>query len=91
MAGVKKAATCDIVGEVAKALVAKLRDYIKWPKPEEMRVLAQDNNEKYGLPNMPLGVDGSLIRLAGKPSKEDCPPNTIPDNFISQKRFPGWC
>ena len=38
-----------------------------------MRVLADENNVKYGLPDLPLGVDGSLIRLARKPRKKECP------------------
>ena len=87
-AGVKKAQTCDIIGEVAKALVARSRDFIQWPEPGEMRLLANENNRDYGLPNVPLGVDGSLIKLAEKPSKGECPPNTIPDNFISRKGWP---
>ena len=88
LAGVKKNQTNLIVHEVAKALVARSRDYIKWPAPDEMRALADINNEAFGLPNMPLGVDGSLIRLAAKPSIEECPPHTLPNNFISRKRFP---
>ena len=88
LAGVKKATACGIIGEVAEALVARTHDYIKWPLEDEMRVLADENNVKYGLPNLPLGVDGSLIKLDGKPSTDECPPNTTPDNFISRKGFP---
>ena len=88
MAGVKKATAGKIVGEVAEALVARTRDYIKWPQEDELRVLADENNVKYGLPNLPLGVDGSLIKLDGKPSVDECPTNTTPDNFISRKGFP---
>ena len=88
MHGVKKNQTNLIVEEVAKALVARSRDYIKWPEPDEMKVLAEENNVKYGLPMMPLGVDGSLIRLAAKPSQDECPPNTNPDNYICRKGFP---
>ena len=73
LAGVKKGSVCKIIEEVARALVARHKEYIKWPQPEEMRALADENNVKYGLPDLPLGVDGSLIRFARKPRKKECP------------------
>ena len=60
--GVKRNQTNLIVAEVAKAFAARTRDFIKLPAEEEMKTLAEENNQKYGLPMMPLGVDGSLIR-----------------------------
>ena len=66
LAGVKKGSACIIIEEVARALVARHKEYIKWPQPEEIRAVADENNAKYGLPNLPLGVDGSLISRAVK-------------------------
>ena len=88
LAGVKKGSVCSIIEEVARALVARHKECIKWPEPEDMRALANENNVKYGLPDLPLGVDGSLIWLAGKPRKKECPPKTDPVNFFSRRGFP---
>ena len=60
MAGVQKSQTSVIIKEVAMALVNRSRDFIKWPKPSEMRRLADENNEAFGLPDCPLGVDGEM-------------------------------
>ena len=60
MLGVKRSQTSEIVKEVAMALVNRSRDYIKWPKASEMRRLADSNNEEFGLPDCPLGVDGKF-------------------------------
>ena len=60
MAGVKKSQTSVIIREVAKALVDRSRDYIKWPKPSELKRLAEENNEEFGIPGCPLGVDGKF-------------------------------
>ena len=60
MAGVSEAQASRIIQEVAKGLVKRSRDYIKWPRPDEMRQLADENNEAFGLPNTPLGVDGEI-------------------------------
>ena len=62
---VKRNQTNLIVAEVAKAFAAWIRDFIKLPAEEEMKILAEENNQKYGLPMMPLGVDISLIRQVG--------------------------
>ena len=62
MMGVAKNQTSLIIREVAMALVKRTRDYIKWPKESEMRRLADENNEKYGIPDCPLGVDGEYIQ-----------------------------
>ena len=74
MAGVKRTQTSVIIREVAMALVNRSRDFIKWPGQSEMRQLADENNEKFGIPDCPLGVDGklnngclSLIYRAGRP------------------------
>ena len=83
MAGVKRNQTSLIIGEVAKALVKRSREYIKWPGQSEMRQLADENNEEFGLPNVPLGVDGTLINLSAKPRAEECPPGMTPDKFYS--------
>ena len=88
LTGVKKGSVCSIMEEVAKALVARYKKYIKWLQPEEIRALADENNVKYGLPDLPLEVDGPLIRLVRKPRKKECPPKTDSDNFISRKGFP---
>ena len=87
LAGVKSSQSSDIVGEVAKALVSRSRDFIKWPKASEMRILADENNEEFGIPDLPLGVDGCHVRLWKKPWKSDCPPRTTPDNYVNYKKF----
>ena len=60
MAGVSEAQVARIIREVAKGLVKRSRDYIKWPTSAEMRQLADENNEEFGVPNTPLGVDGKF-------------------------------
>ena len=60
MAGIQRTQTSVIIREVAMALVNRSRDYIKWPGPSEMRRLADENNEAFGIPNCPLGVDGKF-------------------------------
>ena len=58
MLGVEKSQTSKIIREVAVALVRRTRQYIKWPAPDEMRRLSDENNEEFGIPDCPLGVDG---------------------------------
>ena len=58
MAGIGRNQTSVIIREVAKALVDCSRDYIKWPSRAEMRRLSEENNEAFGIPGCPLGVDG---------------------------------
>ena len=60
MAGVSSTQASAIIREVALGLVNRAKDHIKWPTATEMRQLADENNEEFGLPDCPLGVDGKL-------------------------------
>ena len=48
-----------------------------------MREIADKLQRDYGIPDCPLGVDGTMIRLGDKPLEMDLPTNTTRQDF--------WC
>ena len=56
--GVKQACSNTTIHRVVRAIARRSATFITWPTPEEMRVSADFFYEKYGLPNIAMGVDG---------------------------------
>ena len=52
-----------------------------------MRATADHFEQKYGLPNFALGVDGTHVRLGLRPAQKDLPPGIHPQDFWSRKQF----
>ena len=55
------------------------------PDSAEMRVLADENQVRFGLGNCPLAVDGTSIKLANKPTKEELPEGHVQQDFWARK------
>ena len=57
---------------VVKAILDCLfNDYVKWPDPEECRIISERIRAEFGLPNCIGVADGMLLPLAFRPSTED--------------------
>jgi hypothetical protein len=65
--GVKVACAGVTVRRVAKALCAISNQYIKMPTTGEMRASADELFRRFNIPDAPLGVDGTHIKLAKRP------------------------
>jgi hypothetical protein len=89
MAGVKKSTACMTIRRVARALVAKSDQLIAMPTRAEMRSLSEKHVAKYGVPNAPLGVDGTHIRLGRAPSQAELPAGIVPQDFFCRKQNSG--
>ena len=60
-AGAKKATACDVVKRVSDAISARSHHLIKLPNRAEMREGADRLFDRFRLPDMPLGIDGTHI------------------------------
>ena len=87
MFGPKKSTISAIVEEVANALCKRSREFIRMPTRGEMRILAEKNEEIFGIKNMPIAVDGCQIELGERPKERELPPRTKCQNFWSRKMF----
>ena len=85
--GIKKSTVSSIVEEVADAICKKSREFIKMPTNAEMRILADKNEENFGIKNMPIAVDGCQIALGKRPKEEEMPEGTVVQNFWCRKMF----
>jgi hypothetical protein len=88
MAGVKKTTAWATIRRVSRALVALSDQLIAMPTIAEMRASSEKHWEKYGIPNAPLGVDGTHIRLGKLPSQIELPAGLVPQDFWCRKQFP---
>ena len=57
------------------------------PDRQEMRCLADRAFEEVGIPDVVLGLDGTLIRLGKYPSICDLDPGLTPEMFTCRKWF----
>jgi len=85
--GVKRACACTTQKRVSSALCKKSHHLIKLPRPEELREAANDLCTQFGIPNCPLGVDGTHIRLENSPIQDDLPEGVHPQDFWCRKQF----
>jgi hypothetical protein len=57
---------------VVKAILDCLfNNYVKWPDPEERRIISERIRAEFGLPNCIGIANGTLLPLAFRPSTED--------------------
>ncbi len=63
------------------------RGLIAMPTTAEMRQSADDLQGRFKIPNCPLGVDGTHIRLCKMPSASDIPVGANPQDFYCRKNF----
>jgi hypothetical protein len=57
---------------VVKAILECLyEDFVRWPDPEERRLIAERIRKEFGLPNCIGVADGTLLPLAFRPSTDD--------------------
>ena len=59
--GAKKSTANDIVRRVSDAIAARSHHLIKLPNQAEMRESADRLFDRFGVPDMPLGIDGTHI------------------------------
>ena len=59
--------------------------YISFPTPEELLESATKFEALHGLGGVALGVDGLLVKLYNRPSRSQCGPGQIPQDFFSRK------
>ncbi len=83
--GTKKAH--EIIHCVTKALCQRGKDFIALPRQAEMRELANDLMDRFGIPRVALGVDGTFIRLGNKPVATDLPPGLHLQDIWGRKQF----
>ena len=77
-AGAKKSTANDIIRRVSDAIASRSHHLIKLPDRAEMRRGADRLFDRFGLPDMPLGVDGTHVPLHHAPYRSDCPPGLVP-------------
>lgn len=58
---------CQIVHRFCKALNAKSHIFIAMPTAAEMRKSADELYERFGIPNIALGVDGTHFAIGRRP------------------------
>lgn len=56
-----------------------------WPTEEEMAAISRRAEEQFGIPNCPLGVDGTFVRLKDKPNQASLPDNLHPQRYWTRK------
>ncbi len=71
MMGVKKNCAHVTVKEVTNVFCRSSHKFISMPTNAEMRESANKLSERFGIPNIPLGVDGTQIRLDKKPNESE--------------------
>jgi hypothetical protein len=67
VSGVKAACACKTVHRVCNALSGKSHIFIAMPTDYEMRQSADEFFQRFGIPNIALGVDGTHITLGRRP------------------------
>jgi hypothetical protein len=87
LAGVKKTTACMTIRRVSRALVAKADKLVAMPTKAEMRTSSEKLFEKFKIPNCPLGIDGTHIRLGKAPSPLELPEGTVPQDFWCRKQY----
>ena len=80
----KKSCACKTARRVAVAIVNKSPALINMPTQGEMRKSADALFARFGIPNAPLGVDGTHVRLGKKPSNKELPPGLTPRDFFAR-------
>ncbi|XP_070564609.1 uncharacterized protein [Ptychodera flava] len=60
-----KSTVHSLVKRVTKAVIATMKDVIKWPAQERQREISQGFQLDYGLPGVVGIIDGTHIRLSG--------------------------
>ena len=84
--GTSRGGATQILQRVMRVIANQSQDFIFMPTSEELQEFAQKNFEdsERTIPNAPLGVDGTQIRLGRKPKQRDMPSADFP-----VKKF--WC
>ena len=71
--GVKQPTAHQVIKKTAPILASLAPFFIKLPARHEMRILADQLEERFKIPNIPMGTDGTFIRLGKKTSKKFLP------------------
>eukprot|EP00094_Tigriopus_californicus_P012757 TCALIF_12332-PA protein Name:"Similar to CAD Probable cinnamyl alcohol dehydrogenase (Pinus radiata)" AED:0.17 eAED:0.23 QI:0/0/0/1/1/1/4/0/393 len=85
--GVKKTCAHRVVQEVTGVLCTKSRDFIAMPSPMEMRESAEKLRDRFKIPLVALGVDGTHIRLDHSPNRNELPNGVHTQDFWCRKQF----
>ncbi|TRY72003.1 hypothetical protein TCAL_09538 [Tigriopus californicus] len=85
--GVKKTCAHTAVQEVTGVLCTKSRDFIAMSSPMEMRESAEKLRDRFKIPLVALGVDGTHIRLDHSPNRNELPNGVHTQDFWCRKQF----
>ncbi len=78
---------CMTQRRVSLALCRKSLILIKLPHPTKLCMSVDDFFNRFGIPNCPLGIDGTHIRLENAPVQADLPAGVHPRGFWCRKQF----
>ena len=65
-----------MINRVNRVICQRKNEFISLPTSNEMRMLADKTFEEFRIPNAPLAIDGTHVRLARYPSITDFPPGS---------------
>jgi hypothetical protein len=74
LAGVKKSCACLTIRRVTRAICQLAPQFVTMPTEQEMQVTSNHFQNRFGLPNFIMGVDGTHVRLGIRPLEADLPP-----------------
>ena len=85
--GVSTTATNTTLHRVVSAINAELKEeFLKFPTTAQLRELANENYEKYHLPDFAYGIDGCHFIFEDNP--RGIPPGRNTDQFMNRKNRP---
>lgn len=86
LAGAKKNCAWATIHRTVDVICRHQNDFVNLPTHREMQETANYFQERYRIPRVCLGVDGSLITLGRKPCESQLPPGFTGQDFWSRKQ-----